>query len=187
MLPFVFGMTVLAGAGAAVLWGARSSPRAKIIVPVILVLGFASLGYQSYRANFVDEADPSNPYVYAQTGLDYPRLVAAVEGVAGISPQGRDLLVKVIALPEETWPLPWSLRKFRRVGYWTGPEEAGDLADAPIVISSAAFTDEIDSRLDDGYQSAFYGLRPEVVLTLYVRRDLWDEFLRKRAGRNPGD
>ncbi len=187
MLPFVFGMTVLAGAGAAALWGARRTPRTKIIIPAVLVLGFATLGYQSYRANFVDYANPSNPYVYAQTGLDYQKLVAAVDGVAKISPEGRDLLVKVVAPPSETWPLPWSLRKYGRVGYWTDLDEAGDLSDAPLVISSAAFADEIDSRLGDGYQSAFFGLRPEVVLTLYVRRDLWDEYLKKRSGRNPGD
>ena len=95
------------------------------------------------------------------------------------------MLVKVVAPPDETWPLPWSLRRFERVGYWTDAAEAGDLRATPVVISSAGFAEVIGRELGDGYQSAFYGLRPEVVLSLFVRRDLWDDFVKARAVKEP--
>jgi uncharacterized protein (TIGR03663 family) len=177
MLPFVFGLAILAGSGASVLLRAGRSPVAKPALAAFLVLGFASLGYQSYRANFVDYADPSNPYVYAQTSRDFLKLVDAVEGISKVSPEGRDLLIMVIAPPDETWPLPWSLRKFTRVGYWTDLDAAANPGEASVIVSSAAFAGEIETRLGDGFQSAFYGLRPEVLLALHVRRDLWDRLL----------
>jgi uncharacterized protein (TIGR03663 family) len=177
MLPFVFGLAILAGSGSAVLLRAGRSPVAKLSIAALLVLGFASLGYQSYRANFEDYAEPSNPYVYAQTSRDYLRLVEAVESVSDVSPEGRDLLIKVIAPPDETWPLPWSLRQFTRVGYWTDVDAAGDPGEASVIVSSAAFAGEIETRLGDGFLSAFYSLRPEVLLALHVRRDLWDRLL----------
>ena len=43
------------------------------------------------------------------------------------------------------------------------------------------FTPALDAALGDRYVSEFYGLRPEVVLTLYVERGLWDRFLAQRA------
>jgi hypothetical protein len=39
-----------------------------------------------------------------------------------------------------------------------------------VVISSAGFTDEVAAALGDGYEQTFYGLRPEVILALFVRR-----------------
>ena len=70
--------------------------------------------------------------------------------------------------------MPWYLRKLRRVGYWTSPEAAlrdVGAGQAAVVISSAAFADGIAAGLGDGYEQTFYGLRPEVVLSLFVRRN----------------
>ena len=50
----------------------------------------------------------------------------------------------------------------------------------------------LDAALGDRYVSEFFGLRPEVLLTLYVERGLWDRFLSRAAmggggtGRGPG-
>jgi hypothetical protein len=55
---------------------------------------------------------------------------------------------------------------------------AGDPGDAALVIASAANVEKVATALGDRYQQSFYGLRPEVVLALFVRRDLWDEFLK---------
>ncbi len=186
LLPFYFGILLLAGYGTAALWRAGHSPARKAALVAVFTLGFASLGYQTYRANFVDYANPSNPYVYAQTSRDFLRLVDSVQSITEVSLDGRNLLIKVIAPPEQTWPLPWYFRKFKRVGYWTAVDDAEALTETPVIISSAAYADEIDSRLGDGFQSAFYGLRPEVVLMLSIRRDLWNEFVKSRKGRTPG-
>ena len=41
----------------------------------------------------------------------------------------------------------------------------------------------LDGALGDRYVSEFFGLRPEVLLALYVERGLWDRFLAGAADR----
>jgi len=173
MLPFYLGLVILAGNGAAALVRIGRSPSVQIVVMAIVIAGFAGLARQDYRASFERPADPSNPYAYAQTSPDFLKLVAAVERAAAAAPEKRDILVEVVAPPEETWPLPWYLRRFGQVGYWTSLEAAAKdvpAGRAPVVISSAAFAGELAGELGDGYAQTFYGLRPEVVLSLFVRR-----------------
>jgi uncharacterized protein (TIGR03663 family) len=177
-LPFYLGLVLLAGNGAGMIWRAGKFLVIRVIILAVMAPGILNLASQDYRANFVDYANPTNPYVYAQTSTDFLRLVRAVEGIAAVHPEHERMLIKVAAPPDETWPLPWYLRKFERVGYWTDIAQAGDLRDAPVVITSAGFADAAERDLGDGYQSAFYGLRPEVVLSLQVRHDLWDAFLK---------
>jgi uncharacterized protein (TIGR03663 family) len=183
LLPFYLGVILLAGNGAGLLWRAGRFMVVKVIVLSIMAPGILNVAYQDYRANFVDYANPTNPYVYAQTSPDFLKLILAVEGIAAGHLEHERMLIKVVALPDETWPLPWYLRRFERVGYWTDIAQAGDLRDAPVVIGSAAFADAIGQSLDGGYRSAFYGLRPEVVLSLYARQDLWDAYLKVRTAR----
>ena len=49
-------------------------------------------------------------------------------------------------------------------------------------------TAALDASLGDRYVSEFYGLRPEVLLALYVERGLWERFLARAAlgGWAPG-
>jgi predicted membrane-bound mannosyltransferase len=173
MLPFYLGLVILAGNGVALLLRVSRFKLVKVLILAILVPGFADLARQGYRANFKLPADPANPYVYAQTSPDFLKLVGEVEKAAAAVPEKQDLLVEVIAPPEETWPLPWYLRKFGRVGYWTSPQAAQrDIrpGQAAVVISAAGFADEIAAALGERYDQSFYGLRPEVVLALFVRR-----------------
>lgn len=172
VLPFYFGIILLAGNGVGLLLRISRFKLVKLLVLALLVPGFASLVTQAYRANFVLHSDPQNPYVYAQTSPDFLKLVVAVEKIAAAAPEKKGLLIKVIAPPEETWPLPWYLRRYGRVGYWTSPQAAGDLGDAAVVISSASFAEEIGAALGPSYRRTFYGLRPEVLLSLFVRQDL---------------
>jgi uncharacterized protein (TIGR03663 family) len=173
VLPFYLGLIILAGHGAAWLLRAVRAKPVKVLVLAILALGYADLAREDYRANFARPADPANPYAYAQTSPDLLKLVAAVDKAAAISPEKRDLLVEVIAPPDETWPLPWYFRRLGRVGYWTSPEAAAKAlpyGKADVVVAAAAFADEVAAGLGDGYEQTFYGLRPEVVLSLFVRR-----------------
>ncbi len=172
LLPFYLGLVVLAGHGAALLLRISRFRVVKLVVLALLVPGFANLAIQSYRASFALPADASNPYAYAQTSPDLLRLVGEVGKAAAAAPEKEDLLIAVVAPPEETWPLPWYFRGFGRVGYWTSPEAARDgLGDArpAVVVSSAGFADVVGTALGDAYRRTFYGLRPEVVLALFVR------------------
>jgi len=181
VLPFYLGILILAGCGAGLMWRAGRFLILKAAVLAVLLPGLANLAFQDYRANFMYYASPENPYVYAQTSLDYMRLVHKVEAVAAASPNHHKMLIKVVAPPDKTWPLPWSLRRFPNVGYWTSAAAAGALGDASAVIVSASESEQVAAALGDRFQSAFYGLRPEVVLTLFVRNDLWDASLKAPA------
>jgi len=172
MLTFYVGLVILAGHGVEVLLRLARPRALKAVAVGVVVIGLAFQAFQAYRANFVQAADPANPYVYAQTVPDFLRLVAAVERAAADAPENTDMLVEVVAPPDETWPLPWYLRSFGRVGYWTDPAAARrdvPAGQAGAVIVAAAFSDEVGAELGQAYRPSFYGLRPEVVLSLFTR------------------
>jgi uncharacterized protein (TIGR03663 family) len=174
ILPFYFGLVLLAGNGVGLLLRISRFRLVKVLILAVLVPGIVNLTVQAYRTDFTAHSDPANPYVYAPTSPDFLKLVAAVEKFAAASPEKKDLLIKVIAPPDETWPLPWYLRGYSRVGYWTSAEAAGEFGDAAVVISSAGNIEKVATALGEGYTSNFFGLRPEVLLALFVRRDLRD-------------
>lgn len=173
LLPFYLGLVLLAGNGVALLLKVSRLRAIKIAVLALLLPGFVNLAIQAYRAGFVAHSSPANPYAYAPTNPDLLRLVDAVERTAAASPSKRDVFVKVIASPDETWPLPWYLRAFGRVGYWTSPAEALAFAgpgEPAAVITSAGYAEEVGAALGDAYDRSFFGLRPEVPLCLFTRR-----------------
>jgi uncharacterized protein (TIGR03663 family) len=180
LLPFYAGFVVLAGYGAASLIGAAKPRAVRALVVVALVGVSVQLGVQNWRANFRYPADPRNPYAYAQTSPDFLRLVQRVSNLAAVHPDRAQMLVKVIAGPYEQWPLPWYLRRMTRVGYWSLASEAGAFDDAPVIVASQDNAATVGEVLGERYVSEFYGLRPEVILTLYIERSLWDRFLKSR-------
>lgn len=179
LLPFYIGVILLAGNGTAIMIRISGFFAARALVILLLAPGFINLGMQAWRTNFVYPDDPRNPYVYAQTVPDYHKLVKRVEDIAAVSVDGRRMLIVVVAPPEETWPLPWSLREFSRVGYWTDPADmAGlDLDNVPILITGLDAAEKLEDSLENSHQAEFYGLRPEVHLMVFIRHDLWETFL----------
>jgi uncharacterized protein (TIGR03663 family) len=180
MLPFFIGVILLAGNGVAYLLDHSKYLATWSLVLLIVSAGIVHLGYQSYLANFKFHADSRNPYVYAQTSTDFLNLVQRVEDISSNHPDRKDMLIKVITHPDEAWPLPWYLRGFGRVGYWQEAEAAGSLADVPVVISSIDKTDNIFATLQETHQGEFFGLRPEVLLSVHIRKDLWEKFLESK-------
>lgn len=180
LLPFYIGVVLLAGIGAAALftWTRYRAARALLVVAVTAAAW--QLAGQSVRASFTYPADPRNPYVYAHTTTDYLRLVERVHDLAALHPDGRNMLVKVVAGPYEQWPFPWYARDLARVGYWSRAAEAGTLDGVPVIVASQDNTAAVDAAVGDRYVSEFYGLRPEVLLTIYIERGLWERFLESR-------
>lgn len=180
-LPFYLGLVLLAGTGAAFLFESFPKPGPRVAVGVLLLAGTFHLWLQCRRASFALYADPRNPYAYAQTSKDFLKLVRRIEALAAVRPEGRRMLVKVVASPYETWPLPWYLRGYTNVGYWPDAVSAGNVGDAPVVVASADLAEKVGETLGSGYRSEFYGLRPGVLLSLFVRNDLWERFLGKEG------
>jgi len=180
LLPFYVGFVLMAGYGSAALIDGARSHVLRVLAVVVLVLASGQLGMQNWRANFRYPADPRNPYVYAQTSPDFLRLVQRVTDVSALHPDRAGMLVKVIAGTYEQWPLPWYLRHMTRVGYWNRAAEASPSDGAPVIVASRENTSALDAALGDRYVSEFYGLRPDVILTVYIERALWERFLASR-------
>jgi uncharacterized protein (TIGR03663 family) len=180
LLPFYALTIASAGIGVSVLARATRSRRAHVFLAGAVAIGSAHLGWQAWRASVVYASDPRNPYVYAQTVPDAVRMAARIRALAALHPERDRMPVTVVAPPDEQWPLPWYLRTMTRVGYWTGATDAPDLT-APVIVASVGHTDTLDGTLGDRYVPEFFGLRPEVLLTVYVERGLWDRFLSRAA------
>jgi uncharacterized protein (TIGR03663 family) len=181
VLPFYTGTIVLAGIGFSALVHATDRRAARAVLIAAVAIASGHLGWQAWRASVTYAADPRNPYVYAQTVPDAVRMAARIRSLAALHPDGSGIQVSVIAGPHEQWPLPWYLRTMPRVGYWTAQGDPVALQ-APVIVASMDHAAALDDALGDRYMSEFYGLRPDVLLTLYVERGLWDRFLAGAAG-----
>jgi uncharacterized protein (TIGR03663 family) len=180
LLPFYAALVLLAGFGTSVIVNAARTFAMRALLLVVLGVATAQLGSQSVRASFHYSADERNPYAYAQTVTDYRRLVGRVHDLAAVHPDRRDLLVKVIAAPHEQWPFPWYARRLAHVGYWADTDAANRLDDAAIVVASQDHAAAVEAALGDRYVAEFYGLRPGVLLTLFIEPELWERFLASR-------
>ena len=70
-----------------------------------------------------------------------------------------------------------------RVGYWPSAADAGRLDDAPVVVAAQDQAGAAGAALGDPYVQEHYGLRPDVVLTLFIERPSWDRFIASREAR----
>lgn len=173
-LNFWLGMILLAGIGAAALIKSCRKKLTQVSLAGLLAVGALHLGIQSWLLTREFPADLRNPYVYAQTSPHARELVARVQAIARVAPEGLSTLVK-IASPESYWPLPWYLRGFQRIG-WYDALPADPFA--PIILCSAKLDAKLDDQSDKRYiMTGYYELRPNVFLELYVERGLWEKFV----------
>jgi predicted membrane-bound mannosyltransferase len=92
--------------------------------------------------------------------------------------------VAVVASEENTWPLPWYLRRYTSVGYWNDPADLpAEPAHPALVVTTPDLDEALAHRLGEDYVTEYYGLRPaqSVLVVLHVRRDLWDRFMETRT------
>jgi uncharacterized protein (TIGR03663 family) len=182
ILPFYAGILVLAGIGFSGFVRAMPSRLARAALVSVVALASVHLGWQAWRASVTYAADPRNPYVYAQTVPDAIRMANRIRDLATLDSHGAAMQVSVIASPYEQWPLPWYLRAMPNVGYWIDPGDPVAMQ-ASVIVSSMDHAPALDTALGDRYVSEFYGLRPNVLLSLYVERDLWNRFLARAAAQ----
>jgi uncharacterized protein (TIGR03663 family) len=201
LLSFFHGMILLAGVGAwAILRWLPGIPL-KGLICILLAAGAGHLARECCLLNFNPRyyADYRNPYVYAHTSTDLLNLAARMERLAQLSPEGHDMVVHVVT-PDNSWPLPWYLRKLdphpwrqldhRNVGYWQDPakwaNETAMLPPPSVIILTPDVQEAVTAGLRAAYnQQMMFGLRPEVFVSVWVREDLWQAFLSDAVGK-PG-
>jgi uncharacterized protein (TIGR03663 family) len=189
LLGFLQGLILLAGAGAALM--ANFLKKTAVRLPACLVLCVAAvhLGWQAWAGSFRYEADPRNPYVYAHTGTDVFLIARRVEELARAHPLRLAIPVQVISR-ENLWPLPWYLRRFSAVQWWTGVSDRAP--SAPVILATPDMEPALIHKLyelpppgeRDLYMTMFerrVDLRPQVELRGYVVKWLWDGYSRLEA------
>ena len=89
-----------------------------------------------------------------------------------------------VVTAENYWPLPWYLRRFNRdhVGFWQDAtkwqEDTSELPPPSVIVLTEEARGVIDAVCDDEYDRRMnYGLRPGVLLSVYARQDLWEDFV----------
>ena len=179
LLTFLQGMALLAGVGAVALVRLAPGKALRAAVGLLLVAGCVHLGWLSYQTSYVFTTDGRNPYAYAQTVPDIIDLRERVTDLARLSAEREAMVIKVFSADEYYFPLPWYLRGFANVGYWT---RVPDDPVAPVVIASPEFGEELAPRLGPTHEvTGYFGLRPTVMFEVWVERGLWAAFLETRA------
>jgi len=177
-LGFLHGMILLAGVGSAYIATALSSKPGRIIATLLVLAGSLQLGYQAWRTNFVYYVDQRNPYVYAHTIEDVFNLAKLVDNISKTHPKKRDMIVETIAPGNDYWPLPWYLRQFRNIGgHASFPDKLfGDV----LIISPILLKNLKPDALTDYVSTGFFGHRPRVFQTVYVKKEVWDCYLKNK-------
>jgi uncharacterized protein (TIGR03663 family) len=186
-LGFLHGLIILAGLGTAALLGGLGNKLIRCAVVGALVAAAVQLGCQAYRASFLHPAHPDNPCVYAHTSPQLLELVAEVHRIAERASLGSELYAQVICAQDDYWPLPWYLRPYRNIGWYSGPPDAPP---ALLVITQPKLEDEVAEYLytwpkpgerfqylpvgPAGPEPQQWELRPNVFLLMYLRRDIWE-------------
>ena len=190
MLGFLHGMIILAGVGAAALLRLAGGIPGRVAVIILLAVGAGHLGWQGYLGSYKYYTDSRNPYVYAHPLPDVFQIVKRIEDMAAAHPDGYDMTIYVICPKNDYWPLPWYLREFTRVGYWSHVDDS--VPTASVIIASPSVEAEIMRKLyelpEPGKKQLYMPLfesqmllRPQIELRGYVTKDLMDSYLRQRS------
>jgi len=191
MLSFLNGLCLLAGVGAAALVRLVPTHLLKGVALAALAVPTWQLAVQAYRASLDRRwvCDTRNPLVYAHTVFDLLEIPRRAEQLAALHPLGRQMVIKIIAPGRDYWPLPFYLRRFPNCGYWPkeDPRTGGVVElipsdpDADLIIASPDVADQLEPKLRAAYFTEIRGLRPGVLLSVYIRRELWDAFIRAQS------
>ncbi|ACB76792.1 flippase activity-associated protein Agl23 [Opitutus terrae] len=151
------------GATAAGIENARRFRRltSRVVIGFVFLAVLQTLYAQTRLAVFQRPADARNPYAYVHSSPDVQKVPALAGSALAFASDG---VIRVIS--EEYWPLPWYLREFKHVGYWSTPP---DDCDAALVIASEALADEVRARLHGRYRESLLGLRPGFLLVVFTR------------------
>lgn len=191
LLGFLHGMILLAAVGVTVLMRATQFWWEKLIVSFILIFfGLLLPAVQAYALSYEYYAAPSNPYVYAHPTGDVFEAARRIEQVADVHPEGHDIYIQVICPASDYWPLPWYLRSFTNIGWWSYVDEQTPAA--PLIIALPSVEPDLMRKLYElpppGQRhlyvplfDSYTELRPGVELRGFVTKDIWDELHRAQT------
>ena len=185
-------MILLAGIGVVAI--VRLTPKVlpRLIIVLLLVGTSGHLLWQSYLGNYKYYTDCRNPYVYAHPTPDVYTVVEQLEELSQVHKDGKRIQIHFICPGCDYWPLPWYLRSFANIGYWT--EVTDEVTNASVIIASEKLGDQIIAKLyelrEPGQKELYMRLfekdiylRPQNKLQGYIPFSLWVQLQQYRAGQ----
>jgi uncharacterized protein (TIGR03663 family) len=192
LLSFHLGFILLAGVGAGTILSLLRPMPAKAVAALLLLAGAGHLAWQAQRTTFGYRDDNTGPYAYAQPLRGVREIERRINELAAFSPQKDETVAQVVFKDNYYWPLPWSMRRLKNVGYWSGgvpKEEEARLTGTPIILSSAEFDEKLTERLNAShFMIGFHGLRSGVLVQMWVKNELWEPFVMSQTkNREPAE
>ena len=183
LLQFYPGLLFLSGFGIIRFFHIRSGRYLKWALLTCLTLGGIHWAWTSMQLNFRYYTEPGNPYVYAHTGTDIPEIALEIEKISSVYPESHEIPIEVVFPENDYWPLPWYLRKFSNVGFFS--EMDFNVPAAPLILIHPSIEQDLIRKLyeipgpGERYLytplfDTYRELRPEVEIRTYVRKDVWD-------------
>jgi len=146
----------------------------KVVLTGLVVVCIISQFRQSRFATGRLASDGRNPFAYVPTRGDVETLESWLSELRAVMPSGT--LEPAAVIGRDYWPLPWYLRAFEKVGYWSDPPS--DLATYPLVLAMPEAADAVSQTLENTHAFLPRGLRDEVPVYLYVRNDIWEDWMK---------
>lgn len=171
-------LTLLAGVGAAAIAGALTGKFSRLVFKIAFGLGLYHLLSQTNHAIHLYAADSRNPYVYSHTSTNLLRLLPQVRELQKTAPD--DAFNVLVINRDAGWPLPWYWRDIKSVHYTTTIPET---IDARVIIAEPEMQAALEAKFAGKTYTKpdLFGLRPGVMLNLWIEQSLWDRHsLRKQ-------
>ncbi|MFO1482551.1 MAG: TIGR03663 family protein [Verrucomicrobiaceae bacterium] len=171
-------LILLAGVGAAATSQSIRGKIPRLVYRIAFGYGLYNLIAQTNLAIHLYAADSRNPYVYSHTTTNLLRLLPVVRDLQKIAPD--DAFDVLVVNRDAGWPLPWYWRDIKSARYATTLPET---IDARVIIAEADMKTDLEAKLGgkNYFMQGPFGLRPGVMLNLWVEQSLWDRHnLRKQ-------
>jgi predicted membrane-bound mannosyltransferase len=171
-------LTLLAGVGAAAISRALTGKLPRLVFRILFGIGLYHLIAQTNVSIHTYAADSRNPYVYSHTSTNLMRLRPQLRELQKIAPD--DNFDVLVVNRDAGWPLPWYWRDIKTVRY---EPTLPDTVTARVIIAESEMKAALEAKFDG---KAFvmqgpFGLRPGVLLNLWIEKSLWDRYtLRKQ-------
>ncbi len=166
---------VLAGCA---LWNVSKRPVViRILISAIALAALFTQLQQSRRAIGRYASDERNPFAYVPTRRDAEALETWLGQLRANA--GSDKLEPIAVVGSDYWPLPWYLRQFDQIGYWQSP--APEIIKLPLVFTLPETTAGVAELLKDSHMPLPRGLRTGVPLHVFVRNDVWKQWMEAGA------
>ncbi|KAF0151785.1 MAG: membrane-bound mannosyltransferase-like protein [Ignavibacteria bacterium] len=167
MMSFWQGMIVVAAFGLAELRKFIPKFNWNLTLAFIAIFLFA----QAYFNSIIYSSHQKNPFVYSHTESDIKTVEPLLTKVTAVQSEYLNTPVYVAASKNDYWPLPWYLKKFKKISW--NEEITNDVYKFPIILASPDLENALIENL--------YSLPPDGSVNLYV--PLFDSTINLRPGK----